>query len=189
MKATGTLVLAAVLAAVCTACGSQPTTPTAAHGSTNHTKATASPASGGTTRQVPACSTADLKLSLGRPDGAAGSTYVTVVLTNVSGRTCTTGGFGGVSYVGGGDGTQVGAPASRQGNPAKLRLAPGKRAVAVLQEVEAGNYDSTTCRPVKVDGLRVYPPNQTASLYVAQAGTGCRSTKVKLLTIRPYKLG
>ncbi len=36
-----------------------------------------------------------------------------IILTNVSDHSCKIGGYGGLSYVGGGDGTQVGAPADR----------------------------------------------------------------------------
>ena len=38
------------------------------------------------------------------------------------------------------------------------------------------NCDATACLPTPVRGLRVYPPGDTASLFVPTAGTGCAGT-------------
>jgi hypothetical protein len=157
-----------------------------------HTAGTAGGGSDGSSSDSgPAqCTTSQLDASLEGGDGAAGSTYYQLVLTNTGGRPCTTGGFGGVSYVGGGDGTQIGAAAVReQKHRARtIVLQPGGKATATLQEAEAANYDEATCRPKPADGLRIYPPNNTESLFVKQRGAvGCQNQKVQLLFLRPYR--
>ena len=138
------------------------------------------------TSNTPACRTRQLAGSINtKGGGAAGSLYVRLVLRNVSGRACHTGGFPGVSYVGDGNGTQIGAPADRvyRGRPRTLVVRPGGRLVATLREVDARNYPARVCRPRSTDGLRVYPPNQTTSTFVAQRTTGCRNKAVHLLTV------
>jgi hypothetical protein len=111
------------------------------------------------------------------------------VLTNVGDRSCRTGGFGGVSYVGGGNGTQVGAPAARvdQDEATQFMLKPGDSAIQQLRETEAADYPARKCDPTPVDGLRIYPPNETHSLYTAHATNGCQSSSVELLQIGPYR--
>jgi Domain of unknown function (DUF4232) len=100
-------------------------------------------------------------------DGTAGSIYYKLELTNLSGHTCTLRGYPGVSGI---DlhGRQLGSPALR--NPAHptraVSLRNGASATAVLRIVEAGNYPRATCRPVSAAGIRVYPPNDTASKLV-----------------------
>jgi peptidoglycan hydrolase-like protein with peptidoglycan-binding domain len=119
------------------------------------------------------CTTAQLHAALGPGDGAAGSTYVPLALTNISATPCVTGGYPGVSYVTGSAGTQVGAPAVRAATvPARsIILAAGQTATATLREVDAGNFPSCGLTPTR--GLRVYPPNQRTALFVAQPGQGC----------------
>ena len=81
-------------------------------------------------------------------------------------------GFPGVSYVGGGNGTQVGQAATRTDDAVKTRtLAPGKSAKAALRRTQPGNYGDD-CRQTKVDGFRVYPPGSTESAFVAFTTTG-----------------
>ena len=56
------------------------------------------------------CHTSDLDVSVGDPDGAAGSVYRQLTFTNSSDSDCTISGYPGVSLVADGD-TQVGAAA------------------------------------------------------------------------------
>jgi hypothetical protein len=137
------------------------------------------------------CTSDELEVTV-RPSpggGAAGSTTSEIVLTNTGDRSCETGGFGGVSYVGGGNGTQIGAAATRTGaTPKQLTLKPGASAVQELRETEAGNYPAGKCDPTPVDGLRIYPPDETSSLFAEHATTGCQSDSVKLLEVGPYEL-
>jgi hypothetical protein len=126
---------------------------------------------------VPNCGTAELRGSLGAAEGAAGSTIAPLVLTNVGTRTCELRGFPGVSYVAGDDGHQVGPAAAMSGQRGgEVVLKPGAAAAAQLQMVNVANFDAAVCNPTPVRGLRVYPPGDTTSLYVEQAGTGCAST-------------
>ena len=123
------------------------------------------------------CTTAELAGSLGPAEGAAGSVIQTLLLTNAGGRTCELTGFPGVSYVAGDDGHQVGPAAVMSGERgAPVRLAPGAAAGALLKMVNVVNYDAAVCRPTPVRGLRVYPPGDTASLFVPVDGTGCAGT-------------
>lgn len=123
---------------------------------------------------VPNCGTDELRGSLGPAEGAAGSVYVPLVLTNVGRRTCELRGFPGVSYVAGADGHQVGPAAAMSGpRGGEVVLKPGAAAAAQLQLVNVANFDAGVCHPMPVRGLRVYPPGDTTSLYVERAGTGC----------------
>lgn len=54
-----------------------------------------------------------LGVGLGDSDGAAGTIYQTVILTNESSKTCDLYGYPGVSFVTGAGGHQIGAPATR----------------------------------------------------------------------------
>ncbi|MDQ6688862.1 MAG: DUF4232 domain-containing protein [Actinomycetota bacterium] len=126
--------------------------------------------------------------SLTSGGGAAGSTYRNIVLTNIGSHACTSGGFGGVSYVDSPQGQPIGAPAQRRGGHSMhlLVLRPGERIVAQLQETNSANYDPGTCRSARATGLRVFPPNQKASLFLRHGATACRNPKVKLLSIQPF---
>lgn len=147
------------------------------------------PATPSSTSSVPQCRTADLRATLSGGDGAAGTIYYRLRLTNAGAHPCALGGYSGVSFVDG-SGQQVGASAQRDagaGRPRLLELAPGQTAQARLGVAEAGNYDAAQCRPVTVGGLRVYPPNQTASLIVRHRFDACADQDVQLLTIEPYR--
>jgi Protein of unknown function (DUF4232) len=123
------------------------------------------------------CKVADLALSLGRGEGAAGTFYRDLRFTNKGGRTCVIQGFPGVSYVAGEDGHQVGPAAYRDGakGPA-IRLKPGMTVAAPVGFVQVRNYDPAVCKPTSVRGLRVYPPHEYDSMFVPAPGTGCAGT-------------
>ena len=194
-----TLRLLAVTAglAVIAGCGGSPsntsagtTSPRASTHSPTAKKHTASSSSATPTPSGPArCTTKGLRVALTGGEGAAGSTYYELTLTNTSGHLCHTGGFGGVSLVGDGNGTQIGAPADRT-EPGKVRaitLQPEGRAAATLRVTNAENYSPSKCDPAPAEGFRVYPPNETHAAYVAQGSTGCRNDTVHLLTLTPYQ--
>src|SRR5690242_3134808 len=77
---------------------------------------------------TPACHSADVAVSYHATDSGAGHRYGRIVMKNVSGHGCTSGGFGGLSYVGDGDGTQIGAAADRVGSWHAFTLQAGQRA-------------------------------------------------------------
>jgi hypothetical protein len=165
-----------------------PSASTATTGTT--TTAPATPTATGTG----ACLTSQLSATLGAgAGGGAGHQFPFLVLTNTGTTACTVTGYPGVSFVGNGNGTQIGAPADRDaaGIPvAAITLAPGQSAHSQLSIATAGNYDAATCQPLPIDGIRVYPPNQTSALFVATtAFTGCANVSVKLLQVRPLQTG
>ncbi|WP_216212832.1 DUF4232 domain-containing protein [Amycolatopsis aidingensis] len=125
------------------------------------------------------CRSNELKLSIGKGEGAAGTVYRPVQFTNTSDRTCVLHGFPGISYVAGDDGHQVGPAAYRDGEKgAPVNLAPGEIAHAPVGFVQVRNYAPEDCKPVQVRGLRVYPPQETESMFIEYEGTGCSSDKI-----------
>jgi hypothetical protein len=133
-----------------------------------------------------ACKTAGLVVWVNTNGGnaAAGSTYVTLEFTNQSGRTCSLSGYPGVSAL---DlrGHPLGSPGGR--NPSTVhvvRLANGATAGAVLQIVVAANYPPAKCRRTAAAGLRVYPPNQTASKVVPIPFEACARTGPVVLNVK-----
>ena len=137
--------------------------------------------------RVPWCGNADLKASFTMAGAAAGTSYGRLRLRNVSDHACRTGGYGGLSYVGGGDGTQIGAAAVRDPGRVRVHLVePGRRVVSRVRMVTAQNYPKKKCRPAHVDGFRVYVPDATLSQYVAFPTTGCKNHRVHVLGHKPY---
>jgi hypothetical protein len=125
------------------------------------------------------CRSSDLRLSLGRGDAAAGTAYRPLEFTNISDHPCVLEGFPGVSYVGGPDGHQVGAPADREGDKGtSITLGRGEVASATVGFANVDNYDPLTCQPQPVRGLRVYPPQETAALFIDMPTTGCGNDKI-----------
>jgi hypothetical protein len=125
------------------------------------------------------CRSSDLRLSLVHGDAAAGTVYRPLEFTNISDHPCVLDGYPGVSYVGGADGHQVGAPANREGDKGSLiLLGKGEVASAMIGFANVNNYDGVTCQPQPVRGLRVYPPQETASLYIDMPTTGCGNDKI-----------
>lgn len=138
---------------------------------------------------VATCTNADLAASYHAGGAAMSHRYGRIVLRNVSDHSCSTGGYGGLSYVGGGDGTQVGAAADRDGGTVRtFVLDPGDKAASRVEETVAGVYPRRTCHPRHVDGFRVYVPNATRSQFVEHVTTGCANAHVHLISHRPFRL-
>lgn len=185
----------AAIAALATACsGSSHSTAATTGGpaqvvASSTTSASAPPASSGPTR----CDTSSLSVKLGEAGGAAGSTYQPIVFTNTGNSPCTLNGYPGVSFVTSGSGQQIGAAASRNPQHASVlvTLAPGASASATLQTGETGNYDASTCKPMDVSGLRIYPPGNTAAAYVAfpSKQQACSATNVSQLSVETVVAG
>jgi hypothetical protein len=119
---------------------------------------------------APRCAGSWLRVSVG-----AGSRVTTVTtryaldFTNVGGASCTLTGYPQVAAYQG-EGTEVGDAAVMDTSVAALRvvLAPGQTAHASLDASL-----SVRCRPVRVAGLRVVPPGQSAARYVKRSLTAC----------------
>ncbi|UKD57515.1 DUF4232 domain-containing protein [Amycolatopsis sp. FU40] len=118
-------------------------------------------------RATAPCRTSGLDVALGQGEGAAGHYYVPIVFTNFGGDACALRGYPGVSYVV--DRRQVGDAAKREPGPVPaLTLAPGQSAAAWLDQVNVDVYDPASCAPTPVDGLRVYPPDNTKPVFLAE---------------------
>jgi hypothetical protein len=111
---------------------------------------------------------------LGTPgDGAAGSVYYDLELSNTSRSTCTLFGFPGVSANNGG--RQLGSAAGRDhSRPSRLiTLRPGGTSHVILQITDVGVYSPTACKPVRAQDLRVYAPGDFSSIELPfQGGFG-----------------
>ncbi|WP_260212659.1 MULTISPECIES: DUF4232 domain-containing protein [unclassified Curtobacterium] len=119
--------------------------------------------------------------------GAAGSVIVHLALQNTGSTTCTLQGWPGVSFVGGGNGSQIGAAATQEKNSPHptVTLAAGQTAVAPLKIVQAGNYSKADCSPKTPDGFRVYPPGSEQSLFAKDADyQACSSADASLLSVQ-----
>lgn len=138
----------------------------------------------------PGCATSVLSGSLGPASGAAGSSYYPIRLTNTSSAACTLYGYPGVSFVTAA-GRQVGAAATEDPVfPRRLvTLGPGDTAHAELQVTVAQNYPASTCSPVAVHRLKVYPPGQTAALFIPITATACAKSSVQILTVQTVQPG
>ena len=136
------------------------------------------------------CATSSLKVKLGPSQGTAGSVYVAIDFTNVSNASCTLYGYPGVSLTTSKPAAEIGQAAVE--NPLTSRrlvtLVPSATGNALLRVVDALNYSKSSCDPVTAHYLRVYPPNQTASVLVPYRTVGC-AKGVKLLTVDVVKPG
>ncbi len=163
---------------------SETSSDTAAPATPSDTGASASPSE----TDAPACTTDDLAVSIAEAPGggAAGSNYLVVRFRNTSSAACSLYGWPGVSLVGDGNGTQLGAAASRVQPEARrvVGIEPGKQTTALLRVTQAGNYGDS-CEAATADGFRIYVPNQKSAVYVARKTPACRNKSIKLMEIAP----
>jgi len=165
--------------------------PSSAVPTANAGSAAATPASGaggGSAAGDGRCTTASLAGGTAAGSGgAAGSTIIHLTLRNTGSAACTLQGWPGVSFVGDGDGAQIGAAAGQDRSSAHptVTLQPGQTAVAPLKIANAQDYPPSECTPTAADGFRVYPPGSTASLFVPASGyTACASASAALLQVQ-----
>ena len=146
------------------------------------------PLSSPTTASGTSCATSQLRVTLANGQGAAGSVIYSLQFQNVGQSSCTLFGNPGVSLVASQSGPQLGAAATfvNRSQAVTVTLAPGATASAALQIAEAANFPQSSCDEAPAAGLRVYPPGQTASLFVAQSGLqACRDSGAQLLQVGP----
>jgi hypothetical protein len=110
-----------------------------------------------------------------------------LIVTNSGTQPCLLKGYAGGSLTAGANGEPIGAAATRDDStPAvDVLLAPGKAGVATLRYTQAANYPD--CTRTAAAGFRIYPPNDTASLFVAQPRDACSNTGIHLLTIGAFQ--
>ncbi|MER7540337.1 DUF4232 domain-containing protein [Streptomyces sp. NPDC097704] len=144
----------------------------------------------GASRPAGKCTTGRLSAALTTPEPAAGSIYATLVFTNKSSVPCTMTGYPGVSYVAQ-NGVQSGNAAVREpGTITTVTLQPGGRAKAQLRDANGiSGYDPAQCELSPAEGLRIYPPDRTAALFVPWKTEHCAGPTVHSLTIGPVRPG
>ena len=194
------MAVVAILAAACSGGGS------GTSGATPHSKTSSpgTPAPGASTpapgaspsatgSAVTACATAGLRVTTGQSQGAAGTSYTNIDFTNISGSTCTLGGYPGVSLVTAGSkaGTQIGAAARRMPTtPVRtITLAPGQVVHASLGVVDAGNFSPSSCKMVTAHWLKVFPPNQYTAAYLPFTTQTCSLASQKTLIVQAISPG
>ena len=193
--AAAAITLIGLAAAGCSSSASSSSSPTAtatttvtasAPASSSTAVAPSSPSGGGGTT---ACPTSSLQVKQSAPNGYAGGVYVNIVFTNASNSSCTLYGYPGVSLVSASH-TQIGLSATRLSTvPVKLvTLASGATASALVQIADAVNFPSPTCGSVKAAYLRIFPPNQTAPVYLANTSRTC-AKPVPTLTVTAVQAG
>jgi hypothetical protein len=165
--------------------------PSASASASASATATGSGGTGAGSGTLAGCSTGDLRAKAGAAQGAAGSLYQIIDFTNVSGTACTLYGYPGVALAAGNPVQQVGAGASRStvASATVVTLEAGQTANTLLRITQAGNYPAGTCKPKATAYLQIYPPNQTAPMYLQYASTGCASVQVSLLSIGVVQAG
>jgi len=172
-----------------------PATPTAspaslpaASGAATDTSAAAAPSQSATQSGTPLCTAGSLTATTDSSGGgAAGSIYMQLIVTNSGTEPCLLKGYAGVSLTAGADGEPIGAAATRDDSTpvTDVLLAPGKAGAATLRYTQASNYPDCTRTPAA--GFRVYPPDDTASLFLAQPLDACSNTEINLLTIGAFQ--
>ncbi|MYT73818.1 MULTISPECIES: DUF4232 domain-containing protein [unclassified Streptomyces] len=126
--------------------------------------ATAQPAKGSD------CTTDDLKTALKPTGQEMNSKYFDLTLTNTSDGTCALRGYPGLSLTDKA-GQRIGKPATRSNNGSvrTVVLKAGRTAHAVVQTPDRGVTDGKCW--AKPSRLKVYPPNNTASLTATAPGS------------------
>lgn len=159
----------AALLTGCTSAGQSatgsPSAPTAGS-SPRLTASTPRPASA---TRIVACPTSQLTVGLGTSGGAAGTAYQQVLFRNHGRTSCTLFGYPGVSFTDP-SGRQLGVPARRVNLTGQrvtaVTLAPGQFANAAVGIPDPYNFPGGACHRVTASDLRVYPPDQYASVLV-----------------------
>ncbi|THG30862.1 DUF4232 domain-containing protein [Naasia lichenicola] len=122
-------------------------------------------------------------------DSGAGSMYYQLVFTNTGTADCELRGYPGVSVVGDGNGTQLGASAEHFDGMeiATYPLKPGDSIGASIQMVNIGTDGGPlgdACDVAAGDGWRIYPPHSFVAVFVESPGLpACLSSDVSWLRV------
>ena len=189
MLAAGCLIPVAVFLAA--ACGSAGTgaapAKTITVTTTPSSPTSAAPASSGTSQ----CTTADLRLTVGAANGAAGTIYYPLDFTNASSSACTMYGYPGVAFVSSPGGSQVGAAAGRPSStaPALVTLEPGATAHATLAVSDVLIGNNCLGHQVQVNWVQVYPPDQYSALFAQLSRQGCADQSLVTMHVSTVSSG
>jgi hypothetical protein len=183
------LAVPALLLAGCSA-GNDPSAPPESSAPATSGPASTGTATAGLGSSPERCHTGDLSVKTGTGGAAAGTYHTDLVFTDRSDRRCTLEGYPGVSWVTGDNGTQVNDPFERGSGVKKtITLSPGGQAHAVLVTHNALNYPADKCQPIDVRGYRVYPPDETAAIFVSAPGKQCSAKGTNPGQVRPITSG
>jgi hypothetical protein len=144
---------------------------------------------------VSSCTASGLRVRLDTAAAgvAAGSYFVPLEFTNISGQACELAGYPAVALAMGLSGAQVGARAATDHAipAAPVVLAPGGIAHAWLQVLSTANYPASKCHPVTAAGLRITVPGTASASYVAHPVPACTAVLrgSEMLTVRPVQRG
>lgn len=127
------------------------------------------------------CTASHLKVSLGQPQGTAGTSYMDVALTNTGAGSCTLSGYPTV-FLTNSNGAVLGAGAAANASsaPTKLIMAHNASVHAVVEFPNAANFQSGVCSSAS-NGLEVYPPGLTTSLQIPFTQYSCPGFSVTSL--------
>jgi hypothetical protein len=128
---------------------------------------------------TPRCHTRALEAHVvfGPGSGTAGHFDGKLVFRNRGRAACTLRGYPGVSFVGR-HGRRLGVPAGRE--PARVTtvsVPAGARAASRFVLTDVGVFDPAACRPVRARGVRVYPPDERAALFIPHRLRVCRGSE------------
>jgi len=141
---------------------------------------------------APTCQTSQVSVRLGKSGAAAGTAYQPIVFTNHGSSTCALRGYPGVAFVAPDTGRQVGSAARHdpQHPVTTILIAPASSASALFGIATYQNYPPKQCLSHPVSGLRIYPPGNTAAVYVpfTTASAAC-STQVEQLNVAALVTG
>jgi hypothetical protein len=174
-------------AAPATTSSSAAASPTTTPGASKSPESGSSPAANTGTER---CHTGDLSVKTGTGGAAAGTYHTNLVFTDKSDHRCTLTGYPGVSWVTGDNGTQVNDPFERaSGTKKTITLSPGGQAHAVLVTHDALNFPADKCKPTDVRGYRIYPPDETAAIFVSAPAKECSVKPTGLGQVQPIATG
>lgn len=138
---------------------------------------------------VARCTVADLRVTVEADPRPYGADHygLKLILTNVAAQRCLLTGYPRVAFAKAPDGPAAGAdftrtPSARQ---LELRMATGAAGEVLMRLARVGTYDPAVCRPAPVAGFRVYPPEQSESVFVPYPTETCSVPGVDPPTIMP----
>jgi hypothetical protein len=138
---------------------------------------------------APACANGTLLVKLRSLQGYAGGVDLVINFTNTTSAACTLYGYPGVSLVSSAH-AQIGLAAKRTTTaPVEVvTLTPGATGHAMLQIADALNFPTSSCSPAQAADLRIYPPGQTAAVFLPNRSQGC-AQPAQILFVSPVQPG
>jgi hypothetical protein len=193
VQAPGSAAASGSAEASSSATASRTASPSGSAGGPAGVSATASPSASGPATTTCASSGLHVRLDTTAAGAAAGSYFVPLDFTNISGQACQLTGYPAVAFTSGVTGQQIGAEAAvdKSIRVAPVLLPPGGTAHAWLQVLSTANYPASKCHPVTAAGLRVVAPGSESAAYVPHPVPACKMAiqGSEILTVHPVQQG